>query len=392
MYSVECKTKMLGNWSRLILGCTLMALLAACGSANKDNVFPDRRMDYKRQKQTVEPLEIPPDLTSSTIDEALVVPDITPADSATYSEYAGERQGKPVVRSSEVLPNLEDIRVERDGDKRWLVIHASVDEVWAKARAFWVENGFLLTVENPNVGVMETNWAENRADIKQDFVTDAVRKFLDRLYTAATRDRYRVRLERGTTPGTTELYLTHRGMEEVVRQQGIDTATTTVWQARPSDHELEAEMLRRMMVFFGVEDQKARRVLARKDKDQPRAQLSKDGRGNAMLRIDDGFAQAWRLVGVALDRVGFSVEDRDRSRGLYYVRYNDPNKDDESESGLFSKLAFWKGSKQEGEVQYLVNVQGSGDTTRVTVLNKDGEPERSGTGTRILTLIEEQIK
>ncbi len=357
-----------------------------------EEILPDRQVDYKKQKQTVEPLEIPPDLTSSTIDEALVVPDIAPSDSATYSDYISERQGRPVVRSTAVLPTLEDIRVERDGDKRWLIVRADVDQVWAKARAFWIENGFLLTVENPNIGIMETNWAENRADIKQDFMTDALRKFLDRLYTAATRDRYRVRLERGATPGTTELYLTHRGMQEVVKQEGGDTVTTTVWQARPTDHELEAEMLRRMMVYFGVEDQKARRVLARKEQGAPRAQLFKDGRGNASLRIEEDFGRAWRLVGVALDRVGFSVEDRDRSRGLYYVRYNDPYKDDEDDSGLFSKLAFWKGGEEDEETEYLVHVKGSGDSSRVTVLNKDGEPERSGTGTRILTLIEEQIK
>ena len=54
----------------------------------------------------------------------------------------------------------------------------------------------------------------------------------------------------------------------------------------------------------------------------PRVRLVReDGGTQAALALDVGFSQAWRRTGLAIDRAGFTVEDRDRSRGLFFVRY-----------------------------------------------------------------------
>ena len=370
---------------RLLVVC-LPAVLVACSSlsAKLDEIAPDSKTDYKKS-QSLPPLEIPPDLTKSTIDDALAVPDIDPQASATFSSYSGERTGPQLARSENVLPRQHDIRAERDGDKRWLVMGTTPEQVWPKAREFFLQNGFLIKEEDPRIGIMETDWLENRADIPKDPIRSVLSKVFDSLYSAATRDKYRVRLERGKEPNTTELYLTHRGVEEVLQ------GTTTIWQNSPSDPELEVEMLNRIVVFFGVDEQKAQSLLAR-GQDIPRAQLTRDAKGFSFLSLNEDFSRAWRRTGLALDRVGFTVEDRDRSRGLYYVRYADPLKE-EAKEGFLGKLKFWGGKDKKPEnTQYLVSVAGEDAGTRITVLNKEGTPENSDTAGRILTLLHEQLK
>ncbi|MGD2084474.1 MAG: outer membrane protein assembly factor BamC, partial [Chromatiales bacterium] len=139
-------------------------------------------------------------------------------------------------------------------------------------------------------------------------------------------------------------------------------------------------------------EEDAGQATAKVTEKQPiRSQLTQT-RAGSLLTINEEFSRAWRITGVALDRVGFAVEDRDRSRGLYFVRYDDPFAGEENR-GFLSKLAFWRDDKNiDKENQYLVNLRPQGATTEVVVLNKDGERSNSDTAKRILTLIHEQIR
>jgi outer membrane protein assembly factor BamC len=153
-------------------------------------------------------------------------------------------------------------------------------------------------------------------------------------------------------------------------------------------------MLRRLMVRFGVEDARAKSLIAA-DGVQERAKITKTQEGAGKLALYDSFDRAWRRVGLALDRIGFTVEDRDRSKGLYYVRYVDPEADGQkSEKGFLSKLAFWKSdsARKDKREQYRILIADSGNGSEVKVLDKEGAPEKSETGTRILTLLYEQLK
>ncbi|MES9844787.1 MAG: outer membrane protein assembly factor BamC [Candidatus Sedimenticola sp. PURPLELP] len=384
---------MLFNSSKLFIACLVTAGLAGCGALPKvEEVLPDKKVEYKKSRQAGKNLEIPPDLTKSSINDELVIPDAPRGDSSTLSGFMQtERIQSRSTRQATVLPKIENIEVKRDGDQRWLVINASPDDVWFKTIGFWQDNGILLAEQDPTVGIMLTDWLENSADIKNDFITDTIRSVFDGLYSASSRDQFRVRIEPVEGTGTTELYLTHRGMQETIIQSQGDVERT-VWNPRETDHGLEAEMLRRLMVHMGVADQQASRSLARKGSLKPRSQLNRSSSAVA-LQIDEGFSRAWRLTGVALDRVGFAVEDRDRTKGVYYVRYNDPLKDVE-EPGLLDKLAFWRDSDQniDKESQYQVSLNGQGAKTDVVVLSKDGTRDNSETALRILTLLNEQIQ
>jgi outer membrane protein assembly factor BamC len=217
---------------------------------------------------------------------------------------------------------------------------------------------------------------------------------IDAVYSTGERDKFRTRLERGSDPGTTEIYISHRGMVEVYKSSAKEA---TVWQPRPEDPELEAEFLRRLMVRFGVEDARAKAQLASDDVKTERAKLVRSGTGPGKLQLTESFDRAWRRVGLALDRVGFTVEDRDRSTGYYFVRYVDPQIDGQQSSdkdkGFLSKLAFWKSDKSGIKAeQYRVVVKEASGISEVQVQNKDGQQDNSDTGQRILSLLYEQLK
>jgi outer membrane protein assembly factor BamC len=377
----------------------LLALLAAAvlagGCESIGGMFKGEKVDY-RSANKLPPLEVPPDLTRPGRDNRYQVPETASGGSATYSAYNAERSGRNANGQVDVLPQVEKVRLQRAGSERWLVVPESPDKVWPIVKEFWQDNGFLLQIEMPDVGVMETDWAENRARIPQDPIRNVLGKVLDSVYSSGERDKFRTRLERGAEPNTTEVYISHRGMVEV-----ITTTTTgrggydgTLWQPRAPDPELEAEFLRRLMVRLGVEEAKAKAQVAA-DQISQRAKLAKTSGGASTLELAEPFDRAWRRVGLALDRVGFTVEDRDRSNGAYFVRYVDPAVDNlKSNEGFLNKLAFWRSNEKPAQtIQYRVVVkEQGGDATSVVVQNKDGAPESSTTSNRILSLLYEQLK
>jgi len=372
-----------------------VVLVALALAASGCSMLEGKKIDYKSQG-SLPPLEAPPDLVMPAGDNRFAVPDINPTGAATFSAYDRERAGKPKSASEQaLLPKVDKASIERAGSQRWLVVQAPAAEVWPVVKDFWQEMGFLITLEQPDAGVMETDWAENRAKIPQEGIRKWLGKALDSFYSTAERDKFRTRLEPGADAKGTEIYVSHRGMTEVFEgtQSGSDQGQgRTIWQPRPSDPELEAEMLRRLMVRFGVEESRAQSLIAEKAA-PPRATLSKAPDGLATLALPEAFDRAWRRVGLALDRIGFTVEDRDRAGGVYYVRYADPEANTKKEKGFLSKLAFWSSDDAKAKaLKYQVKLSGSGESTRIGVYMEDGKPANNETGTRIASLLYEQLK
>lgn len=368
-------------------------LLMACSSIPK---FESDRIDYKSSGGKLPPLEVPPDLTKPGTDDRFAVPDINTRSQATASDYNKDRVTRPDASRASVLPSQNNARVERSGSQRWLVVRGEPDGVWNVVKQFWQELGFILSVEQIDAGVMETDWAENRAKLDDGMVRNFLGRVLDSVYSTGERDKYRSRLERGAEPGTTEIYISHRGMEEVYTSGNVESRNTR-WQPRPPDPELEAAMLGRLMTRFGSQPpDRAKAEVASAAKPALRATLIKGKDGSGQLSIDDQFDRAWRRVGLALDRVGFTVEDRDRSKGLYFVRYVDPDADNKSadSKGFFSKLNPFGKSDKKGATseQYRIQVKDESTTSQVSVLGKDGAIEKSATASRILSLLYEQLK
>ncbi len=372
---------------------TLLAVLALAACSSMPKIESDR-IDYKSGGGKLPPLDIPPDLTKPSVDDRFAVPDINTRGDANISDYNKDRTGRTQVARSTVLPPQEGARIERSGSQRWLVVKGDADSVWNVTKQFWQELGFIVNVEHVDAGVMETDWAENRAKLDAGVVRNFLSKMLDSVSSTAERDKFRTRLEPGSEPGTMEIYISHRGMEEVYTKSAFDASTA--WQPRPPDPDLEAEMLRRLMTRFGVQQERAKTEVAQPTKVVMRATLIKGKDGGGQLSVDDQFDRAWRRVGLALDRVGFTVEDRDRSKGLYFVRYVDPDVDNNTAQpkGFFAKLNPFSKSESKTPTSELfrIQVKDADSTSEVSVLNKDGGAEKSVTASRILSLLYEQLK
>lgn len=364
-----------------LLPLFLMVAMTASGCG----MIESKKIDYKSAGK-LPTLEVPPDLTAPTGDNRYAIPDTQGSGTATLSTYSQERKTAPSGAQT-LLPTQDKARIERSGSQRWLVVQASPQQVWPVIKDFWQETGFIVNLESPETGLMETDWAENRAKIPQDAIRNTLGKLIDSLYSTAERDKFRTRIEAGKDG--TEIYLSHRGMMEVYATEGKDQ---TKWQPRPSDPELEAEMLRRLMLRFGVEENRAQTLLAKQQAPE-QARIVKEAGGPA-LEMDESFDRAWRRVGLALDRVGFAVEDRDRSKGVYFVRYIDPEIDNASkqDEGIFAKFAFWSSKKEQASPQLRIEVIDAGEKSRVNVTGADGKPADANTQNRIINLLHKELK
>jgi len=353
-----------------------LALLTLCAALAACSVLEGEKIDYKSAGKGVS-LEVPPDLTQLSKDSRYVVT----GGSVTAS---GFQVGQAAPNTPAAASAMGDVRIERNGNQRWLVVSRPADQLWGPVRDFWQENGFLLTQDQAALGIMETDWAENRAKIPQDVIRSTLGKLVDSIYSTGERDKFRTRLERTPTGGT-EIYISHRGM--------VETYTNTLkeetrWQPRPADPELETEFLRRLMVKLGAPADQARTAAAPAAPKTTSRVASVDN--TPVVLIDEGFDRAWRRVGLALDRTGFTVEDRDRNQGTYFVRYVEPSAD-RKDPGFFAKL-FKLDDKAVPPLKYRINLKSQGESTTVSVLNAAGTPETSTNAQRIVQVIADDLK
>jgi len=362
--------------------------LGACGS------FQSNDIEYQAAT-TREPLDVPPNLITPESSDRF---DIPPIGGATLSEFEKEqRKNGQSSGQAGVLPRVKGVSLERDGAQIWLNTAMPAEDVWLLMREFWQENGFVIAVEEPELGILDTDWAENRAKIPTDFLRNTLGRVFDSIYSTGERDRFRTRLER--SDGGTDIFVTHRGLVEVFSDEQKEQ---TIWQARPTDPALEAEFLKRLMLRLGGEADPVLAAAAASAPGTPKPlpagpeRVSKvteaDG---SKLRMIESFDRAWRRVGLALDRTGFTVEDRDRSKGTYYVRYIDPENPEQERPGAVAR--FFGAEEPEAELQsYRIVVADANTASDVSVQPPENatsfSAESAATANRMLNLIEDQLK
>ena len=365
--------KHLDSFLRTSLALAVLGLVSACTT-----VFEGDKVNYKTDgAQKVTPLDIPPDLTQLTRDTRYAVPG-----GSISANNMGTRTAPQIAAVA--ANQVNDVRLERDGQQRWLVVDRSAESVWPIVNAFWKENGFTYTIEQQQLGLLETEWAENRAKIPQDFIRRTLGKVLDGIYSSGERDKFRTRIERNSKGGV-DIFVTHRGMSEEYKDQ---TKTGTIWQPRPSDPQLEAEFLSRLMVKLGVSQEQAKASTVTGTQPVTEKLVTKTTNGVTSLVLAESFDVAWRRVGLALDRTGFTVEDRDRSKGVYFVRYVDTTKE---EKGFFAGL-FSSTPADTGPLKYRVMVSNAAGKSEIQVQNNQGNAENSGISQRILKLIGDELR
>lgn len=361
-----------------------LVLLAGCSEVNQF-LGNEESVNYKSAvTQRGEPLSIPPDLTQAASDPRYRAPT---SGSTTYSQFQQQGQAQASApKASNVLPNRQDMRVERDGDLRWLVVDRAPEDVFPRLVDFWTENGFTVASNNPAAGLIETDWAENRAKIPESWLRQALGAVLESAWDSGEREKFRTRVER--VNGHTEIYVSHRQMLE--KRVGGD-GSQVQWQNGKEDPGLNAAMLARMMVYLGTDVDNARKLVQQAEAAPQKPAVQQDVRTQgAQLIVSESFDRAWRRVGVALDGGGFSVEDRDRSAGDYYVRYFDTDTGEKiDQPGFFSRM--FSGDKKAEAPQYRIHLSASGDQTNVTVLDAKGERDNSATAQRLLSVLKDKM-
>ena len=363
---------------------TAAVTLSGCSTIAEYSPFEAKRVEYKAA-QTGPALEIPPDLTPPKYDERFR------AGTATLSGVNSANRAAVLSGAGGVLPAVSGMRIERAGTERWLVVPGTPEVNFPKVREFWASLNMSLVADDSRIGVMETDWAENRARIQEDIIRRTIGKVFDNVYSSGTRDKYRTRLERGAN-STTEIYISHRGLEE--KNVGSSTQPVFRYEQRKPEPEYEAEVLNRMMQYLGAPKEEALQIAqsavapaARVDQ----AQIVSSG-GVLSLSMTDTFDRSWRRVGLALDRVGFTVVDRDRTAGTYFVRYADPDTIAKNEPGIIDKLKFWRNDAPQVTEQYRITLKENTGKTEVRVLDAKGVADGTEVGTRIVKLLQEQLR
>jgi outer membrane protein assembly factor BamC len=419
---------------------TLTLLLGGC-TVYGDWFGSSNSSDYKNHAQRTQPLEVPPDLTQLTR-ESRYLPQ-----GGTISASELNKPGAPGAAASGAVPasgvpgtvapvaaapasgpavvaleSAGDLHIEHQGDQRWLVTKQSADQVWPQVRQFWIAKGFAIKEEDPQTGVMTTDWLEDKTRLPEGWLSRQLGGMFSGLFDSGLRDRYRTRLER-LPEGGTGIYVTHFGALE--QATGFDKSEIE-WTPRPSDPNLESQMMSEMMLTLAgvVRTQGAVAVAApagasappaqnpdeynaaliasaatlppvggASAKGAPRAHIVPDQPGATML-VEDNFDRTWRRVGLALDHGGFTVEDRDRAQGLYFVRFVDTKMASKEEPGIISKVEGWLGMSGPSPVsKYRISIKGNADnTSTVTVLNDQGQPDSSENPTRMVSLLVDELK
>jgi outer membrane protein assembly factor BamC len=379
---------------------TLALALGLGGCAAFDNFSVGDKVDYTANAKKIAPLTVPPDLTQLSKDSRYQTQgDGAVSASSLQANAAAARTNAAGETLNVALKQAGDIQLRRDGQDRWLFVPQSPDKLWPKVQAFWTDSGFTLQSADPATGVMSTDWFEDKTKLPQDFIHKALGKVFDSIASTGLRDRFVTRIEK--VDGGAEIYITHFGAEEVLT--GV-SKETPVWTGRPEDPQLEAQYLTKLMLQLGPKPETtavaaeaatptaAAAALAAVPAQAARARLL-GGAPGAALEMDEDFDRAWRRVGLALDRGSFTVEDRDRTLGVYFVRYVDAKEANKEEPNFFMRLFTKKPDPaQTALTRYRIAIKSTADKSTVAIQNSQGAPDNSPNAQKIIQLLVDDLK
>ena len=367
---------------KLFMASFVLMSVSACSVVDNFVDTKKNRVNYQNNK-SVKSLDFPPDLTAPEFDMAFVLP----TDGVVSASAMGNQSGGYTVdgRQINVLPKSTNIRSGGAGTVRWLDVAAPAESVWPKIRDFWRSVGISVKRDEPRIGIMETEWAENRAGLPMDWLRKSVGKIFQSAYDAGTRDRYRIRIEKPTTQ-TTRIFLTHKGAEKMI------TDTLTGWELRPANHELEAELLNKLKAFLqGDVVGAAKRSVSGGDANQVSSLASLvEQEGQPVLQIHDNYKRAWVLTGIMMDRMGLVAEKRNQTSGIYYAEYRG-NDEDKAKRGFFKRLFGGRKTLLVKGQDYQVHVQDAGKLSIVRITDEEGKPLNKRLSQLVLTRLKQEF-
>lgn len=331
------------------------AVSAALLSLSACSFLEDSSQGGYQRADSVKALEVPPDLASPDQGAQFIIP--------------GDTGGK--LARNMLLPTLDSTRLVRDGRVAWLEFETAPENLWPLLKRFFAQEGLPLERSEPLNGLLATQWVETRQQPGQQGLARLFSSVFEGVSDSGLRDSFVLRLER--SEDSTRLFLRHRGLQEVitsdvkVRENQIETA----WGPRPRDADIEARLLHRMLVFFGLDEQRASGILsdaeARKIIDL--AYVDQNERGEKFLFVGQTTDLVWLKLEDALDNVGFDIDEVERNAGRISISRYGLISDPEAAKGVFGRLFSTKGELNE----YFVYLDTQAAGSRIRLRDPGGE-------------------
>ena len=385
---------------RKLIGLPILALiLCSCSFKPLTDKFNEVTAPDYVNSSKAEKLQVPPDLSEYETSNSYNVPGAA----TSYTDFENQRNRK--IEKVELLKEPDGIKLVKSGNFRWLIVNKSPDKIWPHLEDFWYEQGFNMKKMNRRLGVMETEWTAPQNIEEELSFGDTMDVWLKSLTGSDEKTKFRTRLEKGSQANSTEIFISHRNREGLnsERLEAIDRATQNTYVPErvysipeyksddepkeatlPGDTELtevdvevNAEIMRRLLVFLGMQDLDAKKIVE-KPKVITKAEMVNDDDGSS-IKLKEPFDRSWRRVSIALDMIGFLTEDRDRSKGLYFVTYTDldigeADKKAKEEEGWLDSIDFWSDDEAEEMAEEETGVK-DGDIRKKRQRGKQKEDE-----------------
>ena len=361
--------------ARISVLALLAGLVAACESG----------YDYRYADPSVgQSLELPPDLAGVQVESKFELPAAISGDNETAKDKIP------------VLAKVQSVQLEGSGDLYWLQVDESVDNLYQLVKNFWASEGYRLNVDEPVIGIMQTEWI-----YKSEGGEEESSSWFGQLFTtedlAATQDQYKTRIERSETNNLNRIYIAHRGTEfKYVLNEGAarkEAINDSEWNFRQPEPELEIEMLARLMIYLGLQQDDVEQQRGSVKLFKPRASLYVDAdEGSPYLILNDVYQIAWNRVFHQLERMNFEIIDSEFKSGLSgegVIYVNAPTVDIETSEGFFN----FQSEEKEGPMRFtLVFSEETNQSTRLIIEDETGEFDTSPAGSQFLNPLYQKIK
>lgn len=339
--------------------------------------MPDRRPDY-RQSNIGHKLEVPPDLVGTTLNDRLTVPDLNPTAVANYQDYTTDNLKRNNRGYLAVLPQLYGVKVvENRGELPYIIVDADPETTWLAVKKYWEYNGIRLKTQEPAIGLMETDWLEDVSDLPKTGISRLLDSILQMVHDSGKRDRYRIRFARQPNGQTAVMLIYSQAEEKALHSNNSKEAEGFRWQLSDNDNpELQLEMTRRLAVFISAQlrrQQQTSDAAPGAATTGIHAQLT-DIDGQPALAVKGTYAQVWRILGIALDKASFALENQDYSTGTYQLHYQ-PQSSEKQKDSFFARLWGSKAHEHKNDSpQYLLRLADKGNYTVVVVQSVNARP------------------
>jgi outer membrane protein assembly factor BamC len=362
-----------------VLSIIVSLVIVGCGTTQDL-----RYLDSRAAQQ----LEVPPDLTVTHQGNEIVLP----------SNFSSDADDSKSLKSVPVLLKVDSLQLEGQADFYWLSVDNPVDDLFQSVKSFWASEGFLIEIDEPAIGILQTAWVYQEEGKDQ---SDA--NFLTRLFfpddLSATQNQFRTRIERNLETGKSQVYIAHRGTayEHILQTRKSETENVkrNDWQLIPPNGELEVEMLSRLMIYLGVQQAELDQQLDHIKLFTPLTSIHADySQNETYLLVKSVYSKTWYRTLHQLDRMNIEVVSSNidagvgiKAKGVIRVKTN--VEEEIAEGGFFS---FGSKTKVVKKQVILVLTEESHDITRISIVRADGEVENSKVGVELITLLQQFLK